>query len=88
MTKFLATPEDPEGWTLEGILSEIQNEIIRRSQKILADHRGEARSVLHNNIEILGLLTRCVHAAEDSTRILASLGAAHGADGQPRIGER
>ena len=88
MTKFFATPVDPEGWTLEGILSEIQNEIVRRSQKIISDHRAETRAVLHNNIEILGLLTRCVHAAEDSTRILTTLGPAHGVDGQPRIGER
>ena len=88
MTKFLATADVPEGWTLEGILSEIQNEIIRRSQKIIPDHRAEARAVLHNNIEILGLLTRCVHAAEESTRILGTLGSAHGAVGEPRIGER
>ena len=87
MTKFLATPEDPVGWTLEGILSEIQNEIVRRSQKIISDNRAEARAVLHNNIEILGLLTRCVHSAEDSTRILTTLGPAHGAEGEPRIGE-
>jgi len=87
MTRFLSTDEKPDGWRLEDILSEIQNDIIRRSEKIVGDHRAEARAVLHNNIEILAWLTQCIHKAEDSTRVLKSLGPSRaGIGGPPRIG--
>lgn len=89
MTRFLVTPDNPSGWKLEDILSEIQNDIIRRTAKILDDPRPEARVVLNNNIEILGLLTRCIAHATDSTRILTkSLGPSRAAEGgPPRIGK-
>lgn len=87
MTRFLVTADDPSGWKLEDILTEIQNDIIRRSGKILDDPRPEARTVLHNNIEIMGLMTQCIERAKDSTRVLASLGPSHAEDGgPPRIG--
>lgn len=85
MTKFLRTAEKPDGWKLEDILSEIQNDIVRRSQKIIDDTRPEARAVLNNNIEILGLLTACVAKALDSTRVVDSIGPP-AKDGTPRIG--
>ena len=87
MTKFFSNDENPAGWKLEDVLSEVQKEVIRRSMKILSDERPEARNVLHNNIEILGWLTRCVKVAEDSSRVLLSLGPEHGADQPPRIGD-
>ena len=83
-TTFLITSETPDGWTLEDLLIEVQNDILRRSQKITEDPRAEARRVVDNNIEILGLLTRCIAKAQDSTSVLNSLGP-H-VDGQPRIG--
>ncbi len=87
MTRFLVTPENPSGWKLEDILTEIQNDIIRRSAKILDDPRPEARAVLHNNIQIMGLMTQCIERAKDSTRILLSLGPSRAEEGgPPRIG--
>ena len=83
-TTFLVTPENPDGWMLEELLAEIQNDIMRRCQKIVDDQRPEARSVLNNNIEILSMLTKCVDQAQDSTRILNSLGPK--VEGRPRIG--
>lgn len=83
-TTFLVTPDNPQGWKLEDILAEVQRDIIRRTQKIIDDERPEARKVLTNNIEILNLLSQCVDKAEDSTRVLKSLGPHQ--DGQPRIG--
>jgi len=87
MTRYFSTPENPSGGRLEDILSELQNEIVRRSNKLLADNRPEARAVLHNNIDILGWLGKCVKAAQDSTRIVNSIGPPHGPDEPPRIGE-
>ncbi len=83
-TTFLITTETPDGWTLEDLLVEVQNDILRRSQMITDDPRPEARQVLDNNIEILGLLTSCIAKARESTSVLNSLGP-H-VDGKPRIG--
>jgi hypothetical protein len=83
-TKLLKTAENPDGWRLEDIMSEIQNDIVRRTQKIIDDDRPDARAVLNNNIEIMSLLSKCVEKAEDSSRILNSLGPHQ--EGQPRIG--
>lgn len=83
-TTLLVTAENPDGWTLEDILTEIQNDMFRRSNKIIDDNRDEARKVLQNNIDILGLLTACIEKARESTTILNSLGPHE--DGNPRIG--
>ena len=83
-TTLLVTADNPDGWTLEDILTEIQNDMFRRSSKIIEDNRGEARQVLQNNVEILGLLTTCIEKAHESTAILNSLGPHE--DGKPRIG--
>ena len=83
-TKLLITPENPNGWRLEDILAEIQNDIVRRTQKIIDDPRPDARAVLNNNVDIMSMLGKCVERALDSTRILDSLGPHE--EGQPRIG--
>ena len=66
------------------IIKEVQNDIVRRTQKIIDDLRPEARAVLHNNIEIMSLLTQCIERAQDSTRIINTLGPHE--QGKPRIG--
>lgn len=89
MTHFFPSSDHPQGWKLEELLAAIQNDIVRRSEKIVDDDRPQARSVLHNNIEILALLTQCIHKAEASTRILESFGRSESdRGGQPRIGHR
>ena len=84
-TTFLVTDENPDGWRIEDILSVIQNDILRRTQKICGDPREEARAVLNNNIEILGLLSQCIERAKDSTKILDRAFGPH-KEGTPRIG--
>ena len=82
---LLVTEENPQGWKIEDILTEIQNDIVRRSQNIVDDARPEARAVLNNNIEILGLLSRCIERATESTRLLNRAFGPH-KEGEPRIG--
>lgn len=84
-TTFLVTPDNPKGWTLEDILTEIQNDIIRRTQNIVDDARPEARAVLSNNVEILGHLAQCIEKAQDSTKLLNRAFGPH-KEGVPRIG--
>ncbi len=89
MTKLLVSPKNPDGWKLEDILDEIQNDIVRRTDRIVDDDRPEARAVFHNSIEILRLLTACSEKARDSTRVLDTLGPSVSADGGfPRIGRQ
>ena len=70
MTQFLKTDEHPEGFRLEDILGLIRQDMIKRTQKIVADDRREAKHVLKNNIQILGLITEAIELAEDSTTVL------------------
>jgi len=87
MTHFFPSPDRPQGWKLEDLLTEIQNDIVRRSEKVVDDMRPQARAVLHHNFEILDLLTQCIHKAESSTKILESLGPSESVrGGPPRIG--
>ncbi len=86
MTRFLVTEENPGGWKLENLLTVIQDDIVRRSAKIIDDHRPEARQVLHNNMEIMCLLTRCIEYALGSTKVLTGLGPSQAPTGPPRIG--
>ena len=89
MTKLLVGPDNPDGWKLEDIIDEIQNDIVRRSARIVDDDRPEARTVLHNNIEIMQLLTVCSEKAYDSTRVLNTLGPSISPrGGVPRIGRQ
>ncbi len=89
MTKLLLSPDNPDGWKLEDIIDEIQNEIVLRTARIVDDARPEARTVLHNNIEIMQLLTVCSEKAHDSTRVLNTLGPSISTQGgAPRIGRQ
>ena len=84
-TKFLLSPDNPKGWKLEDALPQIQNDILRRSTLIADDTRAEARAVLRNNFRIMNLITEAIETAEESARILDSLGPARPGSGR-RIG--
>lgn len=83
------TPENPSGWKLEDILGEIQKDIIRRCSKVLDDPSPVAAPVRYNNVKILGHLTECIKLAEDSSRLINSLGPSQVANGGgQRVGVR
>ncbi|MCG8361577.1 MAG: hypothetical protein MI920_38965 [Kiloniellales bacterium] len=85
MTQFLVTEENPSGFKLEDILSAIRKDMVLRATKIVDDDRPQAKTVLENNIRILGLLSECINIATDSTRLLDKAFGPH-KDGEPRIG--
>lgn len=88
MTHFLVTEDNPTGKRLEDVLCMVRADIIQRCTFILEDSRPEAKTVLANNMKILGLLTDAVDIAEDSTRVLdKAFGPSQAAKGgPPRIG--
>ena len=85
MTHFLATEENPEGYRLEDILMLIRKDMLLRASKIADDRRPEALQVMHNNVQILQLISEAIALADESTRILDKA-FGHLKDGSPRIG--
>jgi len=85
-TKFLVTEDNPEGYKLEDILTQIRNDMLFRATKIMADQRPEAMAVMNNNIKILNNLAESIELAKNSSDILDK---AFGPSdpGSPRIGE-
>lgn len=85
-TKFLMTDENPDGYTLEYILTAIRNDIVERATKIMEDERAEAKSVMNNDIKILGFLSESIELAKKSSDILTKSFGPHKAN-TPRIGK-
>jgi len=83
-SKFLVSDENPEGYMLEDILLVIRKDLVIRCDLIIDDVRPEAEQVISNNMEILNLLTKAIHLAQNSTEILNSAFGPHG--NEPRIG--
>ena len=75
-TKFLLSPGQSEGLEARGRAAANSKRILRRSTLIADDTRSEARAVLRNNFRIMNLITECIETAEESARILDSLGPA------------
>jgi len=79
MTQLLASPANPDGWSLEEVLEVLRGDMMWRSAQMVDDPRPEARGLIANNVAIMEHLTHCLHKAQDSTRILGKLGVdAHG----------
>lgn len=68
---------------LFSLLNALREELPPRPR---GDNRPEARRVLENSAEIITMLGDCSLRAQDSVRILDSLGSKRGATGSPRIG--
>lgn len=86
MARLLMSKDNPKGWKLEDLLTTLQDEVVERMARIRGDSRIEARRVLQNSAEIISMLGECSKRAQDSARILDSLGSKRGASGSPRIG--
>ena len=86
MAKLLMSKDNPKGWKLEDLLTTLQADVVERMSRIRGDNRPEARRVLENSAEIITMLGDCSLRAQDSVRILDSLGSKRGATGSPRIG--
>ena len=74
MTQLLASPANPDGWSLEEVLEVLRGDMIHRSAHMVDDTRPEIRGLIANNVAIMEHLTHCLHKAQDSTRILGKLG--------------
>jgi hypothetical protein len=80
------SPENPDGWTLEGLCRQLITEIEGKCRKIELDRRPVARLVLANNRSIIGYLEAVTLLQEQSMSALLGLGPNQGPLGTPRIG--
>lgn len=82
----LMSRDNPEGWKLEDLLSQLRDEIVAKNRNIANDDRPAAQAVHQNNKAILQLLAGCENLQRDSLSRLDALGPDQGPLGKPRIG--
>ena len=82
----LMSADNPEGWRLEDLLSQLRDELQAKCARIGADASFTARRVLRNNRCILDLLSRAEHVQRDTVTSLDALRPDPGPSGPPRIG--
>lgn len=84
--EVLMSPTNPEGWKLEDLLLVLQGEVAGKSAKIMHDERLIARTVLHHNAQIIGLLIQAEAIQRQSYALLDNMAPNEGPLGKPRIG--
>lgn len=86
-TPVLMSPSNPEGWKLEELCAQMALEVeTLKSPKIATDPRWQAKRVLRNNQQIVGLLKQAEALQRDSYDVLDAMKANEGPLGTPRIG--
>lgn len=83
---ILMTAENPDGWKLEDLLTQLQKELMAKTQKIIGDDSKLACFVRGNNIAILTHLNAAENLQRKSYEELAKLRPDQGPNGQARIG--
>jgi len=78
--------DNPEGYKLEELLSMLQEEVQVKCGYICDDPRLEAKQVLRNNQQIIGLLAQAEALQRMSYDVLDSMSKNEGALGSYRIG--
>jgi len=86
MKEILMSATNPEGVKLEELLAQLQQEVTAKSAKIVSDTRPQARHVLRNNQQIIGLLMQAEALQRNSYDVLDAISANQGPTGTPRIG--
>lgn len=85
--EILMSSTNPEGMKLEELLLQLQSEVRVKCGKIEGDARPQARHVLRNNQQIIGLLMQAEALQRDSYDVLNAISPNQGPTGTPRIGE-
>jgi hypothetical protein len=85
-TPILMSAENPTGWKLEDLLSQLRDEVLAKTSKIKDDDRPVAQRVTQNNRTILQYLTAAETLQRDSLAALATVAPDPGPLFKPRIG--
>ena len=86
MTKVLMSADNPDGWKLEELLSQLRDEIVAKTDKVKNDQRITAQMLVRNNRSILRLLTAAEQLQRESLEELAMYRHDEGPSGTPRVG--
>jgi len=84
---ILMGKDNPDGMKLEDLLSKLQLEVGNKCALIENDPRLEAKTVVNNNHQIIGLLAQAEAIQKQSYAILDNMAPNEGPLGTPRIGE-
>ena len=86
MRKVLMSAANPDGWTLEGLLAQLQIEVKEKDAKLKFDVSDLACAVSKNNRCILGCLEEAEKYQRESYAMLDAKSPNEGPKGKPRIG--
>lgn len=82
----LMSAENPDGWKLETLLTQLMGELLAKTKKIANDVRPAARIVHRNNLRIIKHFHQAVALQCESMNALAFIAPDPGPEGTPRIG--
>lgn len=85
-TPLLMSSENPNGWKLEELLGQLNEEILDKCKKIEGEKRPVAKQVLQNNRHIMQMLRDAATLQRQSMAFLEAIGPNEGPLGTPRIG--
>ena len=88
MNDVLMGRNNPNGWKLEELLNKLAIEVKTKCGYIEADSSIEARTVLRNNQQIIGLLQQAEALQRMSYDVLDNKAPNEGVNGKYRIGEQ
>ena len=86
MKAILMSKENPDGYKLEELLIQLQNEINDKNKKIIGDGSDLSKHVQANNLQIMRHLNEARNYQVDSFLQMSKKAPDEGANGKPRIG--
>jgi len=83
---ILMSAENPHGWKLEELLSQINTEVSHKINKVIDDETPQAQVVVRNNLAIVEHLAAAEALQRASYIVLDAMRPNEGPTGKPRIG--
>jgi hypothetical protein len=84
---ILLGKENPNGIKLEDLLTQLQSEVLAKTQKVVHDQSHIAQFVIRNNLHIVELLNQAARMQRESMEALDRKAPDNGPEGEPRIGK-
>ncbi|RLV61064.1 hypothetical protein D5018_03755 [Parashewanella curva] len=85
--QVLMSRDNPAGFKLEELTRKLRYEIEEKTRNISNDERIQAKTVVNNNSQIIGLLHQIEAIQRQSFVLMEQIAPDEGALGKPRIGK-
>ncbi|MCS6232696.1 hypothetical protein G3488_17780 [Shewanella baltica] len=87
MNKILMSVANPNGFKLELLLKQLQEEVAEKTARVADDKSELAEKVKSNNLQIIKLLSEAEALQVESLKLMAAKAPDTGPLGSPRIGK-